>query len=340
MNAKKQLSRKALFFVSLLVMSSLILSACGAPTADPNVVAVSLTQTKAAELDMTQGEAACNGKIGVTDDGKWECAGVTYAPLPSEVGACQASNKPEKVWVTGDNGEPFEATCEIILANAKTVAVATATGTTVPTDKTEKLPTKTPMPLPIASQYAVLSGCNFSEPGPLDTMEKTTIELFQLGQWTHRVHNVRDFHAPDWNGADSWFVTLAVGPTLGTGAWTSYGNPGEIIYRATSTSVSWCLGVLTTSQYKSQFMSQGDSGLPLAINVRITPETKVHVHNAVSDVYFTQETSDGGDITIILPDDGVVTIWADVTTNAPTFESRIHWGAYDRSENINTIDTR
>ncbi len=178
--------------------------------------------------------------------------------------------------------------------------------------------------------------CTFSTPGNIDNMPKSIIEMFSEGAWTHRVFNERLFNAQNnWGGADSWFVTLALGANSG-GAWTDMGNPGQIIYRGTSTHLSWCLGVLTTSKHKDEFMV-GQSG-DAAINVRITPDTPVLVTGPGGS--FPGLTSDAGDITIILPENGVVTIAVDYSTAAPTHESHVWWGPYDRSENINTIDPR
>lgn len=171
----------------------------------------------------------------------------------------------------------------------------------------------------------------------LDSMPKLPIEQFQQGVWTHRVFQPDWFKAPDWNGADSWFVTLNAMGWSG-GNWTSFRNPGQIIFRGTDRHITWCLGVLTTSKWKSQFMA-GSSAPFAAINVRIIPNSIVTVVTK-SGRTVRQATSDAGDITIVLPDDGVTTISVDYTTQAPTHESHVWWGPYDRSSNINTIDAR
>jgi len=155
--------------------------------------------------------------------------------------------------------------------------------------------------------------------------------------WFHRVFNSRLFHTPDWGGADSWFVSLAIGTNSG-GNWTSHGNPGQVVFRGTSTHLEWCLGILTTSKYKSQFM-ENSTTMPAAINVRIIPNSIVTVVTA-SGKTVSQATSDAGDITIILPDSGIVTIMVNYTTAAPSHESLVWWGPYDRSANINTVDAR
>lgn len=182
------------------------------------------------------------------------------------------------------------------------------------------------------------ANCAFPAPNAdLDSMSKTTIELAPRGQWFHRVFNPRLFHAPNWDGADSWFVTLALGPDSG-GHWISFGNPGQIIHRGTETHQTWCLGILTTSKWKSQFLA-GSPDIAVAVNVKIAHDTPITVRTASGQVV-SQATSDQGDITIILPDSGTIVIWADFTTAAPTFESPVWWGPYDRSVSINTLDAR
>lgn len=193
-----------------------------------------------------------------------------------------------------------------------------------------------PTPPPPSNGGTAPEPCYLPHPGSLDSMDSKVIEEFVPNTWTHRVFNPALFHAPDWGGADSWFVSLALGPHSG-GAWTDFNNPGQIIYRGTQTHISWCLGVLTSSQYKDQFLA-GSSG-PAAVNVRIAPHSVVTVVTNSGNVV-SQATSDMGDITIILPDDGVVTIAVDYSTAAPTHESHVWWGPYDRSANINTIDAR
>jgi hypothetical protein len=180
-------------------------------------------------------------------------------------------------------------------------------------------------------------------------MPKNVIEQAQLNTWFHRVFNKALFVAPGWNGADSWFVSLALGPNAG-GSWTSQGNPGQVVFRGTSTHIQWCLGILTTSQWKSQFMA-GSPATNAAINVRIAPNSRVTVTPASANQPKCVDpqpanggvsclTSDMGDITIILPDSGVVMISVDYSTAAPTHESLVWWGPYDRSANINTVDAR
>jgi hypothetical protein len=97
------------------------------------------------------------------------------------------------------------------------------------------------------------------------------------------------------------------------------------------------LGVLTTGKWKEQFMGAGT--MPAAINVRVIPNTLIYVKTANGNVK-SQATSDGGDLTIILPDNGTISIWTEFSTAAPTFESLIWWGPYDRSNYINTLDAR
>jgi len=205
-------------------------------------------------------------------------------------------------------------------------------------DSANKNPTGSAQATPRPVSGNSIELCTFDNPGSLDTMPKQVIELAPAEAWFHRVFNTRLFNeANNWGGADNWFMSLALGPNSG-GSWTSMSNPGQIVYRATSTSTTWCLGLLTTKQYKSQFL--GDvADVPIAVNIRITPNTLISVRTATGKT-ISQATSDGGDITIILPDEGIVVIAVAFTTAAPTFESLVWWGPYDRSADINTIDAR
>lgn len=190
------------------------------------------------------------------------------------------------------------------------------------------------------STTAVQAAGTYSFPAPssnLDSMPKRKIDGAPLDTWFHRVFNEALFKAPNWDGADSWFVTLALGRNSG-GNWTSHGNPGQIVYRGTSTNINWCVGLLTTAQYKEQFLA-GAGNYDVAVNVRIAPNSPVNVITSDGQTQ-SGTTSDAGDITIILPDSGVTTVCVAYQTAAPTHESLVWWGPYDRSENINTIDAR
>lgn len=171
--------------------------------------------------------------------------------------------------------------------------------------------------------------------------DKTTIELAKEGRWTHRVFNARLFNAANnWGGADSWYASLNIGPNTG-GAWTSYGNPSEIIYRATSTQVGWCVSILTTSTFKAEFLSNtNDPSQVVGFNVKTAPNTMVAVMTQSGQLK-TGTTSDLGDILVQLPNDGVTTICTAFTSAAPTSESRLHWGPDDRpTEAIDRIDAQ
>lgn len=230
---------------------------------------------------------------------------------------------------------PEPTTSAVLPTRTSAPAPATPAATPIPPPAA----TSTPIPptvVPPATVQPTARPVTLPAPGNLDNMPKTVIELAPLNTWFHRVFAPRLFNeANSWGGADSWFVTLALGANSG-GQWTSHGNPGQIVYRGTSTHIAWILGVQTTAQYKNQFM---DGNLPAAINVRIASNSVVTVVTASGKVV-KQATSDQGDITVILPDSGVVSISVDYTTAAPTHESLVWWGPYDRSQNINTIDAR
>lgn len=131
MNAKPKLGLKTLLIIVSAI--ALIVSACSSTATPAPAAPMSADQMKTAvaateAADMTEGEKACDGKIGITKDGKWVCDGSTWVPTTTSLNACLANSKPETVFVTGDNGDPYKANCAIILQNADKVAPkATAT---------------------------------------------------------------------------------------------------------------------------------------------------------------------------------------------------------------------
>jgi len=199
-------------------------------------------------------------------------------------------------------------------------------------------PTAAPAVAQLPTAPAMTGSCSFAAPGNPEAMPKILIDNAPDNTWFHRVFNPSLFVAPNWNGADSWFFAYAIGPNSG-GSWISHGNPGEFMYRQNMVSASWCLGVTTNGTMKEQFMSGPRPAENAAINVRVLPNTVVHVTTANGSPV-SQATSDGGDITIIVPDNGTITISTSFTTAAPTFESFVWVGPYDRSQFINTIDAR
>lgn len=254
--------------------------------------------------------------------------------------AAQQQNRPSGVswgWLGWVVAAILVVVIAIYLANkqdASASAAPAAQPTTVPA-----APIATAMP--VATPQAPSSdqpAAPVAAPSSLDAMPKVVIDQAPLNTWFHRVFNTSLFNeANHWGGADSWFVTLLLGPNSG-GSWMSHGNPDEIVYRGTSTHLQWQLGVMTTAQYKEQFMARS-TAQNAAINIRIAPNSVVTVVTA-SGKTVQQATSDMGDITVILPDSGTVSISVDYTTAAPTHESLVWWGPYDRSANINTVDAR
>lgn len=290
------MNKKIYTLLSFIVLLSFMLVACGAAQPAP---AAAATEAPATEWPAWAVATCNNGKGTVVINQKTvDCGEVLNGATPNNLPAAQAP----------DAAEPAKP------------ADTSSAGNAAP-----------------ANSNSSASGNCSPAVGNLDNMLKTKIELASTGTWFHRVFNERLFNqANNWGGADSWFVTLALGSNSG-GSWTSHSNPGQIVYRGTNTHLTWCLGVLTTAQWKEQFMGSGNT--PAAINVRIAPDSPVTVTTA-SGKTVVQNTSDMGDITIVLPDSGVITISVDYTTAAPTHESLVWWGPYDRSENINTIDAR
>ncbi|MGE5042145.1 MAG: hypothetical protein ACM3IJ_04550 [Candidatus Levyibacteriota bacterium] len=172
----------------------------------------------------------------------------------------------------------------------------------------------------------------------------TIIEQAKQGDWIHRLFNPGLFNAANnYGGADSWAISLNVGPNAG-GSWKGEGVSGRFVYRAVQNQVGWCLGILTSKTWnnidlKSQLLSGSDPSLPIGFNVRIEPGSTVMVKTNSGEIK-SGVTSDMGDIQVVLPDSGLTTICTAFSTAAPTGESQLWVGPRDRSKDINTIDAR
>lgn len=288
--------------------------------------------TPAPSLTFTPGPSPTNGPSPTPTYGP----SLTPSSTPTGVSTSHASDTPGPSPTSRASNTPTPPASPTPWPSDTAVPSATSScpSCTAYPPRPSETPTLTFTPGP--SPTPIPGNCLFRNPDKLDDMPKTVIELFNLNEWSHRVFNTRLFRAPDWDGADSWFVTLALGPHSG-GFWTSYYNPGQIIHRGTDRHQSYCIGVLTTSAWMSQFLDGASP--PAQVSVKIGHDQLVNVRTWNGRV-ISQATSDQGDITITLPNDGVTVVWTDFWTDAPTFDSVVHWGPDDRIPNINRIDAR
>ncbi len=219
----------------------------------------------------------------------------------------------------------------------------------------------------------------FAKPGDINMMPKNLIEDVGSGKaqtkdvqavgwnaWFHRVFDLGIFNKDNgYKGADSWFVTLALGPHSGI-KWSSFGNTGEIKARAdySSTTYSWCLGVSTVNKavingqsvdLKAQTLSRDPSAPNVQMSFRIAHDERLFVASptgtvtcgagidqkrdckALSANAVDTQVSDQGDVTIVLPDCGVTYIWTTYKTEQQTYNADIHWGPLDHTDNINQV---
>lgn len=243
------------------------------------------------------------------------------------------------VTTTRDQCEDDDGT---FVHNGSAGAGATAnvgTGFVSPTPNTVAPQTTTQQPAAPTTAPAVQdqgNSCSFNLPRTIDheaLNSEYIVEEAPRDAWFHRLWDKNLFHAPDWAGSDTWFMTYAILHESG-GSFISHGNKGEIVFRGNSTELEWCLAIMTTEQYKGDI----DNGYEqVAVNIQIAPNTPVDLIDANGNVLVTQNTSDQGDLTITLPNSGVIAIHARYHTDAPTDEAEVWFGPYDRSDEINTL---
>jgi hypothetical protein len=90
-----------------------------------------------------------------------------------------------------------------------------------------------------------------------------------------------------------------------------------------------------------EFRKPGEENMSYSINIDTMDDTIVRVYREDGSLVAEQVVSPGGgDITIILPNDGIR--WIELDPNDPNAveETDIWVGPYSRSDNINTIDAR
>lgn len=212
-----------------------------------------------------------------------------------------------------------------------------------------------------------VNNCQFGD-AHIDDMNKAHIDKANKGEWTLTVFNEGLFNVENgWQGADSFYTAKAIGDYSG-GSWVSHGNPGEYIFRQTETHASFCMGINTTTSWtdengtvinlKEQFLSNTDVDVA-QVSIRVAHDAWVNIWSSTGNYEIGTDpnkhvvecrdlsgggisckTSDQGDITIVLPDDGIVTFWTEYETDASTFEAIVKVGPFDRSDDINYVDTR
>ena len=221
----------------------------------------------------------------------------------------------------------------------------TAQNTPVPADPTTvpqptAVPTQAPLPTqvpaePTAQPQQALTGC-IGSPRNFDNV-RYTVEEASLDTWFRVIFNRGQYDSSGGNdGQWSWANSLCLDEETG-GEYLNFGNTGEFVFRQHQVDAHVKFAIMTTSEHKAQFMPGGLH--PFSINIDTMDDTIVSVYRADGSLVESLGVSPGGgDITIILPDDGVRIIEFTVRDPNANHETDIWVGPYDRNVNINTID--
>lgn len=179
-----------------------------------------------------------------------------------------------------------------------------------------------------------------NKPTDLEALPRSTVKAAPLGQWFHPIYKSSTYQSSGGkDGQWSWAHTLFLGQATGGQFVHFEGNDGSFNFRHSDVHADVSFAVLTTSKWKSQFM-EGNSTAPFGLNVRALPGTMITVYGENGKVLGSQAASRAGDLTIILPDDGVTGVSLSEDDPPKTFEVKVWVGPYDRSEGINTFDAR
>jgi hypothetical protein len=185
--------------------------------------------------------------------------------------------------------------------------------------------------------------CN-TVPTDLEAVPRSTIKAAPLGQWIHPVFKSTLYQSSGGkDGQWSWAHTVCLITAQGGSFLHFEGNDGSFNFRHNAASANVEFAILTTSKWKPQFME--GAGNSFSLNVRAMPGTTITITREGGQVLGTQAVSQAGDLTIIMPDDGVTGVRLSENDPAKTFEVKAWVGPYDRgpgvnAEAINVFDAR
>jgi hypothetical protein len=179
------------------------------------------------------------------------------------------------------------------------------------------------------------TACN-TKPGDLETLPKAFTTDAPRNQWVHlRYKSTGDVATTQFSWAHTFcFAEESGGKFLGF-----EGNDGRFVFRHSAQQAKLTFFDATSSKYKAQALGN-KSNLPYALNIRALPDTPITILGEGGKVLGTQNASRAGDLTVILPDDGVTGFSLSENDPPATFEVQIWVGPYDRSDGIDTFDAR
>lgn len=181
--------------------------------------------------------------------------------------------------------------------------------------------------------------CN-TIPTDLEALPRYTVDLAPLGQWFHPVFDVPRFQdSKGFNGQWSWFHSLCLIEKQGGTFENFNGQDAHFRFRDSEAQTRTSFAVLTTSQWRNQFM-QAKANFGSFMNVRAIPGTTVDIFDPRTGASIgSKAVSYGGDLLIMEPANGIYGVRFPLTDPAKSFEAIMNFGPDDRpNADINRFD--
>lgn len=289
-------------FIAALVVMTMVLSACqvGSPKLGPADQLIANASTELAQTQAAQ-----------TATQAWDNAVATATAMLSN----------------GSGASPTEVKQAATQAPTQPAPTATITA----------FPTATRVP-PTVSLPVMQTGSTICpQPGDPEDMVRMVIDSAISGNWFHPIYDsVAYQNSNGTNGQWSWANALCLLPSNGGFYKNFEKSDAHFVFRQNEVNAHIAFATLSTSKYASQFL-QG-ANYDIAVNIRTMPGTTISIYDGNGSLLGFQKVSKAGDLTVILLKDGVTMFVMDVTDPAATLETKVWFGPYDRSQNINTFD--
>lgn len=175
----------------------------------------------------------------------------------------------------------------------------------------------------------------------IEAIPRYPIESAPLNLPFHPIFDTAAFQrSGGTEGQWSWFHTLLLHEAQGLQFRGFERNDAKFVARVNSPDALASFFVLTTAKYKNQFM-QGTDAVD-GMNIRTLPGTKVEIFDPISnETVGSHEVSQGGDLLVMMPDNGLVGARFPIQDPAASFEAQIWFGPDDRpNSKINRFDAR
>lgn len=177
-------------------------------------------------------------------------------------------------------------------------------------------------------------------PADFENLPRKEINAALVGEWFHPIYDLDAYQSSNgYDGQWSWYHTLCLVQIEGGTFRNFENNDGRFVFRVNETQAMAAFVVMTTEQHRAQFMDGADQ-YESAMNIRILPGETVQIYNPrTGEMIDSPQVSQGGDLLIVTPSNGMVGVRFPINDPAASFEAMIWMGPDDRpNSNINRFD--